>query len=236
MQWVRRTGIWSAGLGMFGLLSTFFWTSITFVYFGLLLLMLDLLLEPLSKAVKTAGYIVLSLTLIAFTYFIVLRSDPIHLGYIDNSDGSVSIYLVNATDTDYKDFDVHLQLPPDTFVVSADQQSALSSCSIFNFVDASAIKGETNYSRTDTLPSGEHVMNVFGNYKRVRCEALPHRSKLWIRMFSGKVGETILEPNRSPVTDIRVVGSYQGKFREFGIDERIAPQNIDARANGWKSR
>lgn len=238
LKWLRGSGIAAVFVGMVGLMQTLFWPSVFFVYVGMTLIVVDLYCEKLHPGFKLSGFVVMLILAIAFTLKIVLRDDPLSITYARNNNGVVNIYILNTTATDYRDLDLHVQLPRDTFIAEKRKGSDLASCSLINFTDGAALLGESIHQTTATFTNGDSTTTEYPTYQRVRCDTLPHYSQfsLLLQVEKQTQANAPLAPYVGEVEPIKAVGSYRGKFREFDVDRKLSLQSLDRHASGWKDR
>ncbi len=229
LSWIARSGVAAILLGGLGLMQTFFWPSIIAVYVGVLLLLVDLWNHRSSRAFKIAVSGAMSIGLVLFSIFVVFRREPIRVSYAISQDGTVNAYVVNPTADDYRELDVHIQLPRGQIIVKHSQRSELATCSLFGASDGAALQGEQMHILTMNTPSGPSQTQFFGNFQRVRCEVLPSHATLWLKLVPAQ-GNTLSDVGT--VDRVRVVYTYKGKFREFSLNEEAGVQDLNLHSGG----
>jgi hypothetical protein len=227
-SYLRGIGAASVLLGAIGVLQTFYLPSVIAVYSGLLLLVVDAVLERLIPFFKIVVILILISLGVAFTHFVVLWEDPLTIIYQTGKDGTVYVSLFNKTSDDFRSVDLHFSMPSQIFVVNTTQMSQMSSCSLLVLPYADALFGDESFNfKAD---SGQELN--YGNYERVRCEVLPHESgmqfSILLRQGRG------LSSLSSPLSGITVRGNYQGKFRAYSAP-KTATAASDTYSWGWSA-
>jgi hypothetical protein len=203
-------------------MQTFFWLSVVAIYAGILLALVDLLLEdfrpnswtkiPIAGGILALGFL--------FTQSVVLRKDPIVVGWRFWND-RLEVYIDNASDDDYVDMDLKIKPDfPNAFISDMKQETHIPNVS---FVDALPV----------TLTGKERVLDVlqdpilgnksipdavYTNFLRFRCEKLPKNTNLKFSMaLINKVGNEVIPLHSA--SEVVVGGSYKGRFRNYEIDQ-----------------
>jgi hypothetical protein len=183
-------------------------------------------LAPQAGLRRTVS-ILLLLALIGwgFTKYVVLWKDPLLVQYAWHPEVQVlRVSIANmTTDDDYRDVDLHFSLnekQKDIFVINTRQRSQLATCSMFLDPSANGLPGDVAAVFPD---------RVVGSYQRTRCEVLPHASVLEVDLLLGQGDH--LAPLSAVITNLKVEGSYRGKFRVFKVPSSASL--ITQHFRGW---
>lgn len=221
LRWCRNVGISSICIGALGFVQAFFWPSVIAIYAGVILLLIDLWFEDFrpSSWKKIPIAVVILILCELFTQCVVLRKDPVVVGWIFRND-RLEVYINNASNDDYSDMDLKIKPDfPGDFVRDARQETSMPNVS---FVDSVPVvleeKGEKMLEILHTHIPGEKYSpeTAYTNFLRFRCDKLPKDTTLKFSMALIKPAKSTAVQVNS-VSEVLVTGNYKGKFRTYEI-------------------
>ena len=233
LVWCQSIGLVSILAGGFGMIQArFFWFPVASVYFGLLLIGVDLYFEPdLPSGFKAVCGAVVVAGLIGFSNCFVFVPAPINFSSlasnIDYSSGAapggiawrpffteLDLFVTNPSDGDYDDLDIWIR--PDSAVAAIAQLSNLLDVSFENYY------GVTNRVISEDLSTNVRVPLVFlatdAGYK-VHCGRIPPKSSLRIVMAVVGIKKSKAPVPQAPITVPRAV-SPDDFFMEESFDTK----------------
>jgi len=237
LRYIRGTGIIALLLGGIGLIMTYFELSVALVYFGLLLLGIDIYFEPTlkrHKLIHSIGLGIVGPAILLFTSFIVFVPGhlDIHImsdvyNYPDgtiingikwtNSYAEVRINLSNPTDRDYKDLDLIidnslkiLEIGQITNIPEV-RFERITPFHIFGPVFGIS-KGSNGNETTNPLT----FIHITSKY-RIWCSVLPRYSNIELVLAVG-------DENQPHVRQVPNWIKINGIYHDFGRDRNVMYQ------------
>jgi hypothetical protein len=188
-----------------------FWFGVSVVCFGLLACLVEICLEPWllkrSHWIQIAFFTVWLIMVDIFAIDVVLRDNPLYIGYRITDTKLVELYIRNDSELDYQDMDL---------AISTDAQNAyfnkLRNLSDFPSLTVVDQGWKLTYMQAALIYSDGVQYHITRPTVRVRCAMLPHHSSsdALLSIVRGSGGSGIV-----PAMDwhtLKIKGNFTGKF------------------------
>ena len=211
----------AAGPGLvlagFGVIPAFFWWGVFLVYLGILVCLAEAIWDPwLLKGPETSQVSIIGLVFASaslFTIAVVLRANPLYVGYRITDTKLVELHIRNDSEQDdYQDMDLTMCM--DAKNAFFDKVRNLND---FPYLTVVGPEWKLSHEEEALFYSDGTSWRMISQTLRVRCSILPKHSSIdaLLSIVRGS-GPSAIVPSMD-WQNLTATGTFKGKFRNVTI-------------------